>query len=241
MDAAQNKSRRMEALGMETMVREYSEADADGLVPGDVVEATRRHFRRFALRLERAPLEGESPDCSKGCSYCCHNRVSAPAHEVLALAERIESMPTQQRTQVTERVKTNADRVANSIATERDVMPMRCALLDEHNACGAYEDRPSNCRRYHSLSVKDCEASFYAPQDLTSKIRLSTPLLVVSVSQYFGFRKLLGEHGLDTTYYELSTALHEALSDPIACRERLLRGDVAFIRALPAADSGPAA
>jgi hypothetical protein len=39
------------------------------------------------------------------------------------------------------------------------------------------------------------------------------------------------QRGLDTAFYELNSALHEALEDPQACLDRYAQGQPAFTRA----------
>jgi Fe-S-cluster containining protein len=212
-------------------------------VPGSVdgAQTTRRYYRRYELVQERvianeAKANGDRIACTKGCAYCCHNRVTAPAHEILTLANGIEQLPDPLRATVIERVARNAERVEAMQGAEMFRTPMRCALLDEGSSCSMYDDRPSACRRYHSLEVRDCETSFSRPKDLGSKIRLSTPLMAVSSAQSMGFRKVLAEAGLDTTNYELHTALREALADPHACGQRFGRGERTFLHATVYAD-----
>jgi len=176
--------------------------------------------------------------CRKGCSYCCHTRVSAPAQEVFVLADAIARMTPERGAEVRARLAANAARADTMDAATQSRTPMACALLDSEGACSAYEDRPSNCRRYHSVSLQDCEKSFSEPDNLSSKIRLSTPLLVVNMSQYLGYRKVLVESGVDTTYFELNTALREALSDPDGCRERFDAGKKAFEHATVCVPNG---
>jgi Fe-S-cluster containining protein len=224
-------------MALQILCEEYVQAHEDLKTIDDGAETMRRHYRRFALVQERtlaneAAANGDEPACRKGCSYCCHNRVVAPAHEVMMLADRILAMPEPQRAALVERISINAERIGPTIdGTTPFTTPMPCALLGEDGACGVYEDRPSNCRRYHSLRRSDCENSFFQPNDLNSRVRLSTPLLVASAAQAMGFRKAIGERGIDTTNYELHTALREALADPAAVGERLSRGEKGFVHA----------
>jgi Fe-S-cluster containining protein len=230
------REKRWSQMGYETLVAEYGQAATEIGQGMDGGEATRRYFRRYELLQERtiageSRANGDTLACRKGCAYCCHNRVTAPAHELLTLAERIERLPEAERAAVVERVARNAERVESMDPATAFRTPMRCALLGDDNACSVYEDRPSSCRRYHSLRLKDCEDSFFRPDDLTSRIRLSTPLLVASSAQAMAFRKVLVERGVDTSNYELHTALREALAGASACGSRLVHGEKAFLHA----------
>jgi len=235
-NAQAEREKRWQEMGYDALTSEYLKGMDEVPRSSDAVAVTRRHYRRYELVQERLMAGevkeiGDSVACREGCAYCCHNRVVAPPHEVLTLAERIERLPEAERAAVMDRVARNAERVEAMQGAEAFSTPMRCALLDEKNACSVYEDRPSVCRRYHSLSLADCETSFSHPDDLTSRIRLSVPLLMGSAAHNMAFRKVLVELGRDTTDYELHTALREALADPNACGERYRRGETAFVHA----------
>jgi len=238
------REKRLADKGMQSLIDEYRTGVVDvHAAPGDGLGITRRYFKRYAIvqeqAYEAARAAGDKVACREGCAYCCHNRVVAPAHELLTLADTIEQMPQPQRAQVMDRVARNAERIEAMDKATQFRTPMRCALLGEDNACMAYEDRPSNCRRYHSLRLSDCENSFYQSDKLDSRIRLSTPVLVASTAQYLGFRRVLADRGLDTANYEMNTALREALTDPQACGERYTRGDAAFVHAVRYDDELP--
>lgn len=237
------REKRWADLAYGVLIGEYYQAAEEVPHTTDGALTTRRYYRRFELMQERviaeAQAHGETLACRAGCAYCCHNRVTAPAHEVLALAQAIEQLEPAQRARVIERVQRSAERVEAMSGATAFRTPMPCALLDENNTCRTYENRPSSCRRYHSLSLSDCEDSFSRPEDLTSKVRLSTPLLAANTAQALGFRKALAERGLDTTNYELHSALREALADPVACGERFGRGEKTYLHAVCYGDEIP--
>lgn len=225
-----------EATAMQVLTDEYQAATTEPAPAGEPA-ATRRYFRRYEIRAAALPPAAEAVACSKGCSYCCHLRVSAPAHEVFLLADALLAMDDgAQRAERLARLRGNAARVAAMDRQRHWSTPLRCAFLGPDGACGSYESRPSSCRRYHSLSAQACKASFDAPQDLRSRIRLSTPQLVFDMAQYLGFRRALSDSGLDTTQYELNTALCEALDDPQGSRDRFRRGQRAFLQAAVTAE-----
>jgi Fe-S-cluster containining protein len=226
-------------MAFDVLVDEYHKAGTDVAASSgnDGADITRRYYRRYEIVQERvatgpAKENGDVLACREGCSHCCHNQVTAPAHELLTLAARIQDMPEGQRARVMDRVSRNAERVESMTRDEALRTPMRCALLGEDNACMAYDDRPSSCRRCHSLSYERCEDSFLNPRNLASRIPLSTPMLVLSQAQYLGFRKVLAERGIDTRYYEMNTGLREALSAGDACGQRLGKGEDVFMHAV---------
>ncbi|MCW7540295.1 YkgJ family cysteine cluster protein [Aquabacterium sp. A7-Y] len=234
-ETATSSSTSWEATALKVLAEEYQNAAG---AAGDPAEATRRYFRRYEIRAASMPDDGtEVPACAKGCSYCCHLRVSAPAQEVFTLAEALEQLPdAAQRAALLARVRDNAARVATMDSRRHHGTALRCAVLAADGACSAYEARPSSCRRYHSLSVEACKASFDAPSDLGSRIRLSTPKLVLDTAHYLGHRRALSDAGRDTRQYELHTALCEALDDPQGSRERFGRGEPAFRHAVVTAE-----
>lgn len=231
-------------LAYGVLVDEYCRAAEEVPHTEDGAQTTRRYYRRFELVQERvianeSKANGDTLACKVGCAYCCHQRVTAPPHEILTLAQSIGQLPEPGRAALVDRIQRNAERVQGLSGADAFRAQIPCAMLDEKNACSLYDDRPSSCRRYHSVSLRDCEKSFAQPDDLTSKVRLSTPLLAANTAHALGFRKALAERGLDTTNYELHTALSEALADPAGCGARFGRGEKTFIQAICYGDEVP--
>jgi Fe-S-cluster containining protein len=232
----EHRKQRWSDLALETLCEEYIRTSMDAKAGIDSVDLTRRHYRRFALVQQRTletevAQNGDALACRKGCGYCCHNRVSAPAHEILTLAACIQELPEAERAVIVERVARNAERIGPMTSHEQFTTPIRCALLGEDASCSVYEARPTACRRYHSQSLEDCETSFFDPENLESRIRLSIPLLAMSSAHSMGLRRALAERELDATHYELHTALREAMVNPQVCADRYRRGEKTFLYA----------
>jgi Fe-S-cluster containining protein len=225
-----------QALALDTLAAEHDAAVAD-LSAVSPAECARRHQQRYVLRAEA--VETANPvACAKGCNYCCHLRVSAPAHEVFLLALTLQrDFDNDARAAIVQRVRMLAERFRAMGLREMFGSRERCGLLDDDGACSTYEVRPSSCRRYHSTSVQACKASFDDPANLASKIGIAKPRVVFSMSHYLAFRKALREFGRDTTLYELNTALIEAIDDFSVCLRRFVGGGRAFAHAITLKDS----
>jgi Fe-S-cluster containining protein len=220
-----------EGQALEALTAEYEAAQGDGAA-ADPGPATQRHHVRCEERLAAIDAT-EPPACSSGCAYCCHLRVSLRAHEALYLAAALVALPDERQRDLRARLIRNAERVRSMTAAQHTQTPLRCALLAADNTCSMYAQRPLACRRYHSMSVAACRKSFERPQDLSSRIAISNRRVVASVAQELAYRKVLEEARRDTVAYELNTALAEALDDPQGSLDRWLRGERAFLQALP--------
>jgi Fe-S-cluster containining protein len=105
-----------------------------------------------------------TPACAKGCAWCCHVQTDIFAGEAFVLAAALRRLPSEQRADIEGRLRSNARQVAPMTLTERQRARIPCAFLDrERRACSVYEDRPSACRRWHSLDADVCRQDFENP------------------------------------------------------------------------------
>jgi hypothetical protein len=82
--------------------------------------------------------------CSKGCGWCCHQRVGATATEVLYIAESLRRRPDS--APLIERLQAwNSGRP--------------CVFLI-NNACAIYDVRPMKCRGVYQIDVRWCMSAF---------------------------------------------------------------------------------
>jgi Fe-S-cluster containining protein len=217
---------------LQALATEYAAATEDA-PQHRPVEATQRHNERYETRIA-AQDAAEPVACRSGCAHCCHLRVSVRPHEAFMLAAALRDKPAEELASLRAALEHNAARIRTLSATEHTVAQVRCAFLGTGNTCRVYEHRPSACRRYHSTSVEACKASFDRPHDLRSRIPISNPRIVASLTMELAYRKVLIEQQRDTTPYELHTAVLEALNDAPACSERWASGDApALVQALP--------
>ena len=108
--------------------------DAIGAGIVGLYETEFAHQRQIDTTFERALAAVE---CRKGCSFCCHLRVTATPLEVVRIAANIDH---QRRSSVL----STAETVAGLDARQRLVRSVPCPLLLE-GACSAYEVRPLTC------------------------------------------------------------------------------------------------
>jgi Fe-S-cluster containining protein len=190
---------------------------------GDV-QALPRAVVRFHRKVDEvlaASIAGHSVSvaCTRGCGYCCHMQVEILPPEGFALAAWLRRTFDAKRLEgVIARLRENAKRTRELGDEGRKRANMPCALLGPDNACTAYEARPAQCRRFHSMKLATCTDSFARPDD-DSIESPAHPLVshnaqvIVTLAQH-GLR----DAGLDATPKDMNLALLEALANPKALR-----------------------
>jgi Fe-S-cluster containining protein len=215
---------------LDGLVAEYDSATGERAHERPVA-ATLGHQARYEARMavqdRAAPIA-----CRSGCAYCCHLRVSVRPHEAMTLAAAVREKPAEEQQRLRLALEQNAARVRAMSPLEHVVAQLPCGFLDAAGKCSVYAHRPSACRRYHSTSVDACKASFDNPNDLRSRIAISNPRVVASLTLELGYRKVLEEKRRDVGAYELHTAVLEALDDESGCHERWSRGAQVLVQAL---------
>lgn len=166
-------------------------------------------------------------DCRRGCSFCCTQRVAATAPEVFAAVAHVtKGMDTAELQQFREKAAATAARVVQHGDLPIFNVPIQCVFLTA-GECSVYPQRPLACRGETSASAKLCEEGF----NDSSKAAQGKPENGVIKAVVLGFVGALGlaiqSKGIDDRWYELNTAVHEALSDS-GCEERWLSGRQAF-------------
>lgn len=179
----------------------------------------RFHRQVDAILAESHRVHGVEAACRRGCAHCCHMQVEVLMPEAFALADWLRRHRTPaELARIEERLRENAERTRAAGAEGRKRMNLACALLGEDGACTAYEARPAQCRRFHSLDLAACEASFADPADDT--IMSPAHPLVAHNAQVI---VTLAQHGLrgqdlDAEPRDMNLALHAALVDAKAWR-----------------------
>jgi len=189
---------------------------------------------RFHKRLDEVvdqTIQGHAVKvaCTKGCSYCCSLRVEVTPHEAFALADWLKRhFPAGRLAAVAARLRANAERTRAIGPEERKRTNIACALLGEDGACTAYEARPAQCRRFQSVDVEICKASYANPADDTiaspnhPAVAHNASVIVTQTNA------ALRDEGLDATSTDMNLALLEALENPKAWR-RWRAGKKAFV------------
>ncbi len=121
--------------------------------PADVMRSGWTLFDALAIDLLTV-----TPDCRKGCWFCCTLLVEISDIEARMLAN-VAARDPEVRLKVYER----ALRVKGLNIDDYTSARIRCAFLADDNTCRAYDVRPSACRHWHSLDVKCCEAGLGRP------------------------------------------------------------------------------
>jgi Fe-S-cluster containining protein len=208
-------------------VKEYLDRGvSSGDVAGMMLQVYERHDEN-ALMFEHQFGRGRAKvACKQGCSFCCRQRVSVTAPEVLA-AVFYAKLAMDADELNTFRVKANGAAQRAALQGDAEIFSehIPCIFL-EQGECSVYPYRPLACRSETSLNVKLCEKGF---GDLTVKVIKPENAIVKAVA--VGYVGALGASlemkQLDGRWYELNTAVAEALADP-DCEKRLLNGGRAF-------------
>ncbi len=155
--------------------------------------------------------------CSRGCSHCCHLRVEVQPHEAFALADWLRRhFDAARLASLVARLRENVARTRALGVEGRKRANLACALLAADGTCSAYEARPAQCRRYHSLRLAACEAFHANPADESLESPMHAALahnaaVIITQAQH-----AVRAAGLDAENADLNFALLEALENPKA-------------------------
>jgi Fe-S-cluster containining protein len=195
--------------------------DAIGAEIVGLYETEFAHQRRIDATFERTLAAVE---CRKGCSFCCHLRVTATPLEVVRIASNIDH---ERRSSVL----STAEAVMGLDARQRLARSVPCPLLLE-GACSAYEVRPLACRALLSRSASQCERQFESGASANDGTQIPSPVTprLISASLINGQIAALRDLGLADHPVELISALAALELDPALFVRWLSREDV-FARA----------
>jgi Fe-S-cluster containining protein len=175
---------------------------------------------------ERLAQSREKIDCRAGCSFCCYMKVDVYAWEVFPILDFMRrNFSKDQIAEVHAKAKSRKEKTQPMTAEQYEDARLPCPLLRD-GKCSVYEARPLVCRRYHSVKVSFCEAGFNNPTvsgTIGEVEELRTTMAVMAVRAAEAFQ----EAGFDDTWYDLSAALNEALSNS-KCQKRWRDGKKAF-------------
>jgi Fe-S-cluster containining protein len=168
--------------------------------------------------------------CERGCNHCCHLRLTVQPYEAFALAQWLRRTFAPQRLQATiARLRDNAARTAAMGTEARKRTNLRCALLGDDGACTAYEARPAQCRRYHSVRLETCTTFFGNPADETLESPLHPAVAHNAAVLITQAQHAARDAGLDAEPEDMNFALLAALENPKAWR-RWRDGKKPFVR-----------
>jgi len=188
-------------------------------------------FHRRVDEIVEATVRGHAIKvaCTRGCHYCCSLQVLVTPAEIFPLADWLRQHFDEGRlAAVTARLRENASKTRSLGDEARKRTNLPCALLGEDGGCSAYQARPAQCRRFHSMNVETCKKSYADPAD-DSIASPNHPAIehnaAVIITQT---RQALQAEGLDATPTDMNIALLEALENPKAWR-RWRDGKKAFV------------
>lgn len=159
----------------------------------------------------------EPLECQKGCSYCCHNFVSASAPQVFRIAHSLRD--TVDVTNKLEKIRSIEEQTRGIERSQRYLSRQSCALLDD-GVCSVYEQRPTACRGMASHEVATCETR-------VDGVHACAAYGLIRGLVDFGFMAALRVCGLPQRAYELNHAVLVALEEPDSER-RWLDGEDIF-------------
>ncbi|MDR3689698.1 MAG: hypothetical protein P4L46_10000 [Fimbriimonas sp.] len=180
----------------------------------------------MASTIDFADIGKATIACRKGCSHCCHIRVTTKAPVVLALAFYLRKrLSVDELDLLLKRIERHVAEGLKMSPVEQ-VLQGRMCPLNVDGACIGYEYRPHACRTHHSFDVTRCQAAeagierdVRVPQDIN---RYSVQALVVRP-----VTECMKRLGLNDDDLEFIPALQIALTQPDAI-ERYLSGDPIF-------------
>jgi Fe-S-cluster containining protein len=180
----------------------------------EVHDAYQRALAAFdQINVQTIEATGARLACCAGCSLCCWLRVDVHAHEVFLIAHYIRThFSAEERGELMARLKEHSEKVLPLTPFGHATQNVVCPLLVD-GKCSVYAVRPMACRRQHSVDVRACEYTFANPTDLefpSAHVKTLFQTLTQAMSEAVAVYARLG---LDTTIYELGTALEEALLD----------------------------
>lgn len=184
---------------------------------------TARHHLDALNRSLRQQAGAFTLECTRGCSYCCHNMVTASAPEIFLLARHIAKARPSRRHDALEKLTAAHEAGRDLDPRQRYLAHVGCGLLDENGLCTAYEARPNACRTMVSASVTACRASFDGEP---AQIPVPKPYGALRTAYSYTLLAALRAEGLDDRLYELNQALLVALETANAERRWLAGEDI---------------
>jgi len=178
-------------------------------------------FHRRVDEVLDASIRGHAVkiDCTRGCSYCCSMQVDVVPHETFTLAAWLRThFDAGRLAEVIRRLRHNVERTKEVGPEARKRMNLACALLGDDGACSAYEARPAHCRRFHSMRVATCIASYENPTDDTIESPMHPAVAHNAAVIITQAKQAARAAGLDADSVDMNRALLEALENPRALR-----------------------
>ncbi len=195
-------------------------AFANARDPAPLAKAVVTFYRRIDEVIETT-VRGHAVAiaCTRGCDYCCHLRLTVQPHEAFALAAWMRRNFSAARvTEVIVRLRANAAATVAMGVEARKRTNMRCALLGDDGACTAYEARPAQCRRYHSMRLATCKSFYDNPADESLESPMHQAVAHNAAVLITQAQHAVRAAGLEAENEDMNLALLDALDNPKALR-----------------------
>ena len=188
--------------------------------PARLQQAVVRFHRRVDEILDASiQAHAVKVDCTRGCSYCCSMQVHVAPHEAFTLAAWLRKhFDSARLAAVVTRLRENAAKTRAMGDEARKRANLACALLGEDGACTAYEARPAQCRRFHSLRVATCRASYERPDDDSIEAPVHPAVAHNAAVIITQATHAVRDAGLDAEPVDMNLALLDALENPKSWR-----------------------
>lgn len=183
---------------------------------------------RFFASMDAATAKSSEPlACDGGCSYCCHYHVYLTAFEAFLIAEHIDAQFREEdKKAVIERLEANLRQITGMTAQQHVLTNVACALLSPTGKCSIYPVRPIACRRHHALNATACRVTFEDPA--SPMVSHKSPYREATAEGFTVAANIsCRQVGLDSLYYEMNGALHEAMTNRASLR-RWRDGKISF-------------
>lgn len=165
----------------------------------------------------------EALACKKGCSYCCHNFVSATAPQVFRIGRFIKETHKDDLAPALEKIFAAEDETRNVDRSRRFNERQPCAFLLD-GVCSVYDQRPTACRGMASIDVSACEKR-------VDGIPVPPAHNLLKGLVDFGLFAALKACGLSHASYELNHAVRIVLEE-LDTEQRWLNGEDVFADAM---------
>jgi Fe-S-cluster containining protein len=157
--------------------------------------------------LQQAARSKVNIDCTKGCSWCCHQPVFANNFELQYLTQFIRSHFSPEKISgITERAKAK-NRLVNTMNEEQVLNHKAPCPLLEDGACLAYNARPMACRIYLSTKVETCVLFFNHPENKDNFPALLQFPLRAGQMLNEGFTAAMKQHNHPVSVFRLEEGL----------------------------------
>jgi len=194
--------------------------------PAELLSVPRKAQREFDRAYAGAPAEARAAvACRAGCDACCHVPVGVQAHEVLIVAQHVQTTFSPVALEdLIARAAEHRAAFAGRTSFERMSLRRPCPMLHDGN-CTVYEARPEACRSHHSHNADACRANLASGREDEDVFIPGVRARMFAVM--LGIDQGVAEAGFDGQAYDLGSALHEALTNSQSA-VRWMRREAAF-------------